>query len=63
MLVIAVLFVVAAGASVYVVEWLAPGISDLGRAAVTAPIVIGGGLSVRAAAEPRRRERARDRIS
>ncbi|MFI2103524.1 hypothetical protein ACH436_09540 [Isoptericola sp. NPDC019693] len=61
--VIGLLFVVAAGASVYVIEAPAPDISPFGRFLVNLPIFVGGGLAVRAAAERRRRERARDRIS
>jgi hypothetical protein len=60
---VGLVFVAVVVAATYLVETFAPGISSLGRFAVMAPIFIGGGLAVRAAAERRRRERARDRIS
>jgi hypothetical protein len=54
---VALVFVAAATASVYVIEAVAPDISLLGRFAVMLPIYVGGGLCVRAAAEARRRRR------
>ena len=57
---VAMLFLAVAGASVYVIEALAPDLSPFGRFLVNLPIFVGGGLAVRAAAERRRRER-RDR--
>lgn len=60
---VAALFVTLAGASVSAIEALAPDLSPFGRFLVDVPIFMGGGWAVRAAAERRRRERARDRIS
>ncbi|MGF0115591.1 hypothetical protein ACQFYA_04580 [Promicromonospora sp. Marseille-Q5078] len=56
-------FVASVVAATYVVEALAPGISQLGRFAVMLPIYVGGGLCVRAAAERRRRDRRRREVS
>ncbi|MFE5336506.1 hypothetical protein ACFQ8E_11400 [Isoptericola sp. NPDC056573] len=60
---IGALFVTLAGASVYVIEALAPDLSPFGRFLVSVPIFVGGGWAVRAAAERRRRERWSDEVS
>ncbi|GAA1716966.1 hypothetical protein GCM10009809_11240 [Isoptericola hypogeus] len=59
---VALVFVAAAAASVYVIEAFAPDISPLGRFAVMLPVYVGGGLSVRAAAQARRRRRAESQV-
>jgi uncharacterized membrane protein len=57
------LFVVVAIAVTYAVQALAPDISPLGRFVVMAPVYVGGGLCVRAAAVRRRRDRQQDELS
>jgi len=57
------LFVAVVVAATYAVEALAPGLSPLGRFAVMAPVYVGGGLCVRAAAVRRRRDQRRDEVS